>query len=271
MRGFIILLVLTLFLVPKESSAQMVTVKEKPSFYLGKRSTVALNAGLQPTLAPMNPAKDQSTTRESILPFPIYANIKPELTYTFALNNKVAIYVRGGLNKSSRTSDQYDYITYYLEDSDYYVDLKEQGSPIMKGKSLGAGFTFFKRRKAAIAPIGNHFSLGFSMNDFNVTREGVYLQYNTDFGTTERVDLSSYTSKIKYYGLEMNFATNQPITRELFYQLGISTTFTTRLLSRFALDDSSLDIDPQLRIHDIDALALRDILVLKLGLGYVIF
>jgi hypothetical protein len=246
------------------SDAQMVTVKEKPSFYLGKRSIVTLNLGLQPTISPMNPGTKRDKT------IPIYPNLKSELTYTIALNNKVAFFAKLATNKSSR--QEADDIRYIGGNVSSYIYLKEEGMPVMKGTTLGAGFSFFKRRKAAIAPIGSHFSLGLLSHKYNVTYSGMSLVSYDDYYGPVDLDISDRKSSFRYISLEMAFCTNQLITKNLYYHLGFSTSFHSRLATKLLGDKNSADsIDNQLFSANLDGLAFRDIAVLKIGLGYVLF
>jgi hypothetical protein len=264
MRNVTFLLLLLAALAPIVSSAQMITVKERPSFYLGKRSIVTLNLGLQPTISPMNPGTKSDKN------IPIYPNLKSELTYTIALNNKVAFFAKIGTNKSSR--QEADDISYIGGNVSSYIDLKEEGMPIMKGNTIGAGFSFFKRRKAAIAPIGSHFSLGLLSHKYNVTYNGMSLVSDDDYYGPVSLDISDRKSSFRYISLEMAFCTNKLITKNLYYHLGFSTSFHSRLATKLLGDKNSADsIDNQLFSANLEGLAFRDIAVLKIGLGYVLF
>jgi hypothetical protein len=267
MRQIAIYIFALALLAPLGSVAQMVTVKEKPSFYLGKRSAVSLNLGLQPTLSPSKPIESDPNNPTEDKLIPIYANVKSELTYSLALNNRVAFFVKGGLNKTSRNPETGLY--FRDQNGNSYNYLREIGAPIMKGNSIGAGFSFFRKRRAALAPMGSHFSMGVIRHKYNVSYEGMSLVGDDNFGGPVSFDLSDRTASFRYYALEMSFATNKPITKELYYQLGFSSSFQTRLISQLLEENKGDDLEQQLLQNDIAALAFRDIVVLKLGLGYV--
>ncbi|MFT5348627.1 MAG: hypothetical protein ACI9M3_001668 [Bacteroidia bacterium] len=271
MRKILLFTTLAIFIFcTLPSDAQMVTVKEKPSFYLGKRSTLHLVIGIQPTISPMKPEKDVNTDPYKDKILPVFANIKPEITYTFALNNKLSFFAKAALIQTSRTSGlEIDYTT---ESGEYYY-LREEGMPLMKGTSFGGGLSFSKNTKGALAPIGAHFSLGLISHKYKVTYENMYLT-NRSSSTPFIEDLQDHTTDLNYYSLEISFGTNQPITRNLYYHLGFSSSINSLLLkkSQFTNDSySENEIDSGLLSNNIDGLMFRDIAVLKLGLGFMLF
>jgi hypothetical protein len=250
---------------------QMVTVKDKPSFYLGQRSTLSLSLGIQPAFDPMGP-KDYSVENSEKY-INIFVHVKPELTYTYALSNKVALFARAAKFNTSRLVSDYESFT-IQEDNGYdYSFYKETVAPKMRGSSVGLGLSFFKTRKAALAPIGKHFSVCFMRHNYNMSYEDNSFLVSEDYNSvTKKLDISDRESSFNYYSLEVGFGTNQLISNNLYYHLGFSTIFTTRYVTR-ALGDKNAkdDIDRNLFANNIASLSYRDIAVFRLGLGYVLF
>jgi hypothetical protein len=247
------------------ANAQMVTVKEKPSFYLGKRSNITLSLAFQPVLSPTKP----KVTNLSIHPY-----LRAEITYNFALNNKVAIYLRGALNKSSREESSRETYSIYDDFGSREFYITEEGMPVMKGQTIGVGLSFYRRKKAALAPMGSHFSIGLSHHKYNVSYEDMFITLEEIYNGQgpQRININNYTNSFKFLSIDFAFTNNQPVTRNLYIHYGFSSSFSTRILTQ-ALGRNRLKdpINRHLFKNDLDGLALRDIAVVKLGLGYVLF
>jgi hypothetical protein len=252
------------------AQAQMVTVKEKPSFYLGKRANLTFALGLQPTLFPSKPVTNNPDGPNNTNRL-IYGNVKSEFTFNIALNNKVAVYLKGATLRTSRTTN---FISYYDQVNSNYYTLREETTPAIRGRTVGAGFSFYRKSRAAIAPMGSHFSIGLSKHTLNISYEDSKLiERGSNFSSKPfELDISDRTSSFHYFSLEMAFTNNQPITQNLYYHYGFSTSINSVRLNAL-LEDSSAkdDIDEQLFDSNLSALSFRDFAVLKIGLGYMLF
>lgn len=233
------LLTISAILLTLSASAQLVVIKEKNSYYHGKRSSINFNFGLQPTISP----KKKDTPSGGFLGLGIYSNSKPELTYKFALNNRAAVFAKGSLIQSSRD------ILYGT-----VGNTRETKRPEMKGNTIGFGMSWYHNNKAAMAPMGRNFSAGIMRHKYNVS----YTLSNNN----------PLTSELKYYSLELSYCNNQPITKYLYYQLGFSTSFNTLIVDRLTGDNDGLA--NALKFQDVEGLAYRDIAVIRVGLGYVL-
>ena len=258
--------VLVFLLISLFAEAQMVTVAEKPSFYLGMRSNITLSLAVQPVHSPTKP-NNRNPDERSPLAYP-YA--RPELTYTIALRNKVSFYVRGVLNKSSRVSKN---LGIYDTLNDLNIPLKEVGMPSMKGNAIGAGFSFYRRKKAAIAPMGSHFSIGLSRHKYDVRYTGMYLKETRyDRQDKEPIDISNLSNTFRYLTLDIAFTNNQPITKKLYYHYGFSSSLNSRFVTIAIGNNNPQNTIPyELLENDLNSFLLRDIAMLKLGLGYMLF
>lgn len=250
------------------AQSQMVTVKEKPSFYLGKRATFDLNLAVQPAFVPqkaaaeIDPNLDRNNTSGGI-----FIHFNPQANFTYALSNKVAVYLKGAANTRSRETEYYN----LTEDQGnrYYVGVYEYGQPTMKDKAWGIGLAFFKTKQGFLAPIGTNWKIGVSKHHIKVNHDNTYYAYKSQNG----VPIEKYNNleyNIKNFSLDLEFAIQDLISENLYYSFGLSSSLNIGLRYGFN-DDESGDVVSQLSRINKESLLYKDIAVLKLGLGYVIF
>ena len=93
------LITLCLTSVAYFSMAQMVSIKERPSFYLGQRGSIGISMMAMPSFNPMF-AQEERETSESFR-----THLATKVDYTFALTNKWAAKVVLGAHTKSRESE----------------------------------------------------------------------------------------------------------------------------------------------------------------------
>lgn len=262
---------LTLVLVTICSYAQMVTIKEKPSFYLGQRGTLDISLLFQPSVAPMfakdlNAREFRDKEDEKILP--IYLLVNPQLEYTYAFNNNLAAYVRGGYAISSRAPSYEDY------DDKLREYLSESGMSKITRNTIGFGLAVYFSGRAAIAPIGTNFSLGLSKHTVRATYEGLTagkINYNTNKFEPYR-DLNNNESMFEYSTLDWGFQAKELITSKVYLNYGISGSFKLNLQS--GIGATNYDNDETYEMQQLNntraSFAFRDLLILRIGAGMVI-
>lgn len=254
------------------SFAQMVTVKEKPSFYLGQRGTIDVNLLTQIGFSPMlqsdkNYFEHSDEEYETINPFHLLIN--PQAEYTFALNNVFAMYVRGAYAVSSRDP------IYMGSEISGSNSVYESGTPKIKRTTMGFGFSVFLNNKAAIAPIGTHFSVGFSSHKVIADHSGVMLgsyNYNSqEFDVIRSVD--NEIVEFDYKSIDWGFQMKDLIGPNLYLKYGIAGSFNIGVKTGLISDDYSYS-EPTFKDRQLDAAResymLRDLLILKFGAGYVL-
>ncbi len=253
------------------SFAQMVTVKEKPSFYLGQRGTIDVNLLTQIGFSPMlqsdiNYFEHSDEEYETINPFHLLIN--PQAEYTFALNNVFAMYVRGAYAVSSRDP------IYMGSEISGSNSVYESGTPKIKRTTMGFGFSVFLNNKAAIAPIGTHFSIGLSTHKVVADHSGIQLgtrDYNTQ--KFEIVgDVKNEIVEFDYKSLDWAFQMKDLIGPKLYLKYGIAGSFNLGV--RTGLISDTYNSEPTGKERQLEAAResylLRDLVILKFGAGFVI-
>jgi hypothetical protein len=242
------LYLILLFLVPLTSLGQMVTVKEKPSFYQGKRFTADLSLKYQLTNAPQKPFKEYAEIERSAN---LYFHIDPEVKFNYALSNKVALYAKLGATRTSH-QPEYDGSNSYLQ-----TDLS--------GNSLGLGFSFFKKKKGAIAPVGRYFSFGLSRHSYKLT-PGVIIKSQSK--TVEKSP-ESFSIPLRNYSFDLELGTKNLITSKVYYNFSFQLTgnFGTSQVAR-TIDDQGYE---ELGLIIGNRIRIKDLALFKVGLGYVVF
>ena len=249
MRNSLLVLGLSLlFFAVHPVNAQMVTVKEKSSFYQGKRFTADLNLKYQLTNAPQKPFKEYPQ-RDRFLN--LHFHIDPEVKINYALSNKVALYAKLGPSRTSHlpTREQFG--------SSFQTDLS--------GNSMGLGFSIFKKNKGAIAPIGRYFNIGLSRHSYKLT-PGVTVNRQTK---TIQASTESFSIPLRNYSFDLEFGTKKLITTMLYYNFSFQLTgnFGTSQIAR-AIEDEGYD---NLGSVIATRIRIKDLALFKLGLGYVLF
>ncbi|NNJ55814.1 MAG: hypothetical protein HKP14_06765 [Bacteroidia bacterium] len=254
------------------SFAQLVTVKEKPSFYLGQRGTIDVNIltqiGFTPMLASdLNYAEYEEVTSEQInLP---HILINPQAEYTFALNNILAVYLRGALAVTSRDP------VYMGSDNSSSSSLYESGTPKIRRRTFGFGFNVFLNNKAAIAPVGTNFSIGFSTHSVVADHSGMTLgtfSYNP-YEFVELRDVDNEIVEFDYKSIDWGFQWKDLIGPKLYIQYGVAGSFNLGVKTGLIEGDYSYSEktfkDRQLEAAR-ESYMLRDLVMFKLGVGYVL-
>jgi hypothetical protein len=247
MRNVTFLLLLLAALAPIVSSAQMITVKEKPSFYLGKRFTADLSLKYQLTNAPQKPF-EKYEDRDRLVN--LYFHIDPEVKFNYALSNKVALYAKLGLTRTSHLPE-------YNGNSYFQTDLS--------GNSLGLGFSFFKKKKGAIAPVGRYFSFGLSRHSYTLT-PGVIIRSQSK---TVEESPESFSIPLRNYSFDLEFGTKNLITSKVYYSFSFQLTgnFGTSQVVRTIEDEGYEDLGFVIG----NRIRIKDLALFKIGLGYVVF
>ncbi|MFT4826997.1 MAG: hypothetical protein ACI9GO_000382 [Bacteroidia bacterium] len=249
MRKAILILGLSLLLFAVHpANAQMVTVKEKPSFYLGKRFTADLSLKYQLTNAPQKPF-EKYEERDRLVN--LYFHINPEVKFNYALSNKVALYAKLGATRTSH-QPEYDGFNSYLQ-----TDLS--------GNSLGLGFSFFKKKKGAIAPVGRYFSFGLSRHSYTLT-PGVIIRSQSK---TVEESSESFSIPLRNYSFDLEFGTKNLITSKVYYNFSFQLTgnFGTSQVVRTIEDEGYEDLGFVIG----NRIRIKDLALFKIGLGYVVF
>jgi hypothetical protein len=230
------------------AQAQMVTVKEKPSFYLGKRFTADLSLKYQLTNAPQKPF-EKYEDRDRLVD--LYFHIDPEVKFNYALSNKVALYAKLGTTRTSHLPE------YYGINSDFQTDLS--------GNSLGLGFSFFKKKKGAIAPVGRYFSFGLSRHSYTLT-PGVIIRSQSK---TVEESPESFSIPLRNYSFDLEFGTKHLITSKVYYNFSFQLTgnFGTSQVVRTIEDEGYEYLGSIIG----DRIRIKDLALFKIGLGYVVF
>jgi hypothetical protein len=229
------------------AQAQMVTVKEKPSFYLGKRFTADLSLKYQLTNAPQKPF-EKYEDRDRLVN--LYFHIDPEVKFNYALSNKVALYAKMGLTRTSHLPE-YDGNSYF--------------QTALSGNSLGLGFSFFKKKKGAIAPVGRYFSFGLSRHSYTLT-PGVIMRSQSK---TVEESPESFSIPLRNYSFDLEFGTKNLITSKVYYNFSFQLTgnFGTSQVVRTIEDEGYEDLGFVIG----NRIRIKDLALFKIGLGYVVF
>jgi hypothetical protein len=235
------------------AQAQMVTVKEKPSFYLGQRFTVDLNLKSQLTNAPQKPFEKYEERNRVV---DLYFHVNPEIKFNYALSNKTALYAKLGTSRTSHMPEYDPKGPYFQTD--------------LSGNSMGLGFSFFKKRKGAIAPMGRYFSFGLSRHSYKLT-PGV--TFNSQNKTVEESS-ETFSISLQNYSFDLEFGTKKPITTKVYYNFSFQLTgnFGTSQVARTIDDQGYEDLGYEdLGIAIGNRIRIKDLALFKLGLGYVVF
>jgi hypothetical protein len=231
------------------ADAQMVDIKERNSFFIGKRNSVDISLNLLPSLEPQRPV---TTENIGFNISGIYTHINPEISYTFAVSNKFALYAmasqytRSRLPQEFASRDNWDYT--------YFQDVK---TPKLIDRGVGFGLAFFQTQKGSYAPIGGYFKIGAKWHN-------VSAQYSP-FSNPE-LTIPSYTMKLVSGHVE--FGLKKPISDALYYDIGLGFARVLPLpkVDYIYLDSELLD---QAKYWDQKSLSYSELVKVKFGLGAV--
>jgi len=265
----------TLVFCSLSSIAQVVKVKEKSSFFLGKRGTIDINLMVQPSLQPSRmPDKDiyeeDKYNRRIARLIPIYTHVSPELKYTFAINNRLSVYGKYNLYSRSKLDAETSIEVERNGVSDYF---EEYGYAQLKGRSYGLGLQWFQRSRAAIAPIGFYYGVGVAKHDYNVTHEGMTLATRDPGGpfTSEFISIADKELDFSFISLDFEIGNNQPISKFLYYKLAVSSSanFGLEILGDQGTHFYNT-VDEYLTYNAKQSMAFNNAFVLKAGVGFII-
>lgn len=264
------------------SQAQMITVKERPSFYLGKRATLDVNLLVQPSLEPRKkPEEDiysmRKYERASQKTIGIYTQISPEIKYTYALSNKFGLYAKANTFSRYKLDSENSFNVSTGEnswDNEYY---EEYGYAKLNGFSYGAGVKWFRNGKAAIGPIGSYFGIGLTRHNYNVTHDGMILATddpgsNSSWGSSiDIIAIDDWEVNFSYMTMDFEFGSTHQITKDIYYKLGVSSSLNFGLgtldLNSYSDNQTS---EEYLTKNAKESLAYSNLMVLKFGLGFVV-
>ena len=247
----------------------MVTVKEKNSFFGGKRFTADLN--LLTTLG-YNRQRPYNTTcalkdlpEERILP------TKPQFNFsanaTIALSNAFCFY--GRIARHSASTKPLNDI-YIRDASDYYNQL---GSPKITTQSYGLGMTFMRRKFGSLAPIGHYFSIGISWVHHRIDFQESFLAkfdtYNGNSTYTSGTEyyLSRYTQTVSTVSFDMEMGSTKMFTEKFYYKLSLLSSFNFEP----PYNTHHTEIEDALVTPLVNSQKIAYIAQLKLGLGALLF
>ena len=271
-----ILGIITLVLLSStHAMCQLVHVKEKSSFYMGKRGTLDINLLVQPSLQPGSAPdhdifEEDKYDRKNAEFLPIYTLVSPEMKYTFAISNKFSAYVNGNLYSRSKLDAE---VGFYLEERFDYEYIEEYGYAKLKGRSYGLGFQWFQTKKAALAPMGFYIGVGAAKHDYTVTHEDVYLSDADISGTygSYLYKLDNIKLDFSYASLNFEIGNTQPLSKLVYYKLALSSSANIGLGTFGNNKSSSRNTVEGYLLHTArQSLTFNNIFVLKMGLGLVI-
>lgn len=252
--------------VTASSFGQMIEIKEKNSYYLGYRGAVNVAANLQPTLH-TSFATDQKKTSL------IGAVLAPSIGYTFALSNKVSVQLMGEIHKTTRDSrDIYDMdprVVVRNQGRTFYLD-EETGTPQYSGRALALKFNFHLKKRAALAPIGSHISLGVKQTWLKANHSNITLSEYVFSGTSDlKLTLDDFIINHQMVSFTFDYVTRDMLTDKLFIDLGFG--FATPPLQRSYYSNKKTDaINNSMVNATFNRYILHDVLRLSFGLGYVV-
>jgi hypothetical protein len=217
----ILILISFLISVCTTSVAQMVTVKEKASGYLGKRLVVGIHLKGGPSGSPQTNVVGNST----------FININKDLLFSlgYAVKNKNTLGICIGSASTSAS----------LVNDDGYLELGDgsradvsytEGRPAISDAYGGVSYKWFATYKGAIAPIGAYIKTGLVIH-----------KYKVDVSKIELFAREDYNDDAVLYKLsETNYTFIAP---ELQLGLGKSTILFEGLLFDYGLDVGLLVTD----------------------------
>lgn len=241
------------------ASAQLVYVKEKPSFYLGQRLALDINLGVQLAAQPQRGPReiDLEPKRYGGNLAGIFVHANPEVTANFALWNAFGIYGKVGYSKRSRVAS-----------SSSFNGLYEYGATQISGTSLGAGLAFFFREYGSIAPLGSQLKVGMSLYYYKVKHQGMFYASSGSYDNLPEnpdLDLTPHEVEIRHGSVDVEYSFREAISDKLYYNIGVSTSlnFNSREDKVKNTDELLFRLEKSAR----ESFILKDLLVFKVGLG----
>lgn len=248
-------------------NAQMVSVKEKNSFYVGKRSAVSAGINLQGTLHATIASEESKYNLIGMV-------ISPKVEYTYGLTNGLSIQVLGEIHKTTRNTRTDNYYRFFeVPDNipfsnNYFEYDKEFGMPQYFGTSLGLKLNWHLKNRAALAPIGPHIGLGLKHGTIRANYD--FLRYTGfhSYGNPKSPDLSlvGETSKHKMINLNFDYVGREMVAENMFIDFGVSFALPPLIYSSsYSNENNSLQED---MLESIRArYVLHDLVQLKLVQG----
>jgi hypothetical protein len=241
------------------ASAQLVYVKEKPSFYLGQRLALDINLGVQLAAQPQRGPReiDLEPKRYGGNLAGIFVHANPEVTANFALRNAFGIYGKVGYSKRSRVAS-----------SSSFNGLYEYGATQISGTSLGAGLAFFFREYGSISPLGSQLKVGMSLYNYKVKHQGMFYASSGSYDNLPEnpdLDLTPHEVEIRHGSVDVEYSFREAISDKLYYNIGVSTSlnFNSREDKVKNTDELLFRLEKSAR----ESFILKDLLVFKVGLG----
>jgi hypothetical protein len=175
------------------------------------------------------------------------------------------------MSKSSRNVGEPVEYSYVKDNIPLYAVLYESEMPLLQHRKIGIGMTWFRKKKAAMGPVGPYFSIGANMNVIKSQYSGtarVLKNYSQDRSTQ---DLGNITNEFRYFTGVMEFGNNGMITKDIFYNLGLSFGANMRLGANALQGYDDYDMEEALERADRNSLQFRDAVSIKIGIGALLF
>lgn len=192
--------------------AQMIDVKSKNGFFMGKRIAVSAQAMVQPVIR-------GTIDYEKFMEFP---GISPRLDATYALNNGSSVKVFTSFSKLSRGKSYF----FYMNGSGKYQELGE--NPVIRSTNLGVQYNFHFKGRGALAPAGGYFGLGLGIRSASEFHDGMEVgYYGNSYDLLNSVDVSHTEVSTTSLLFIMEYSHRFPVTDQVFWEMGASNLWTT--------------------------------------------
>ena len=243
--------------------AQMVSVQEKTSGYLGSKFLIGLNIVGGPSTAPQN---SKSETSSEGLNLSINRGL--ELEFSTVLSSGVCMFVSGF---QSSTSADIGYRTIKLEEDplsqyDNFARI-EEGKPSIVDRGGGIGFKVFRKKKGALAPLGTYFQVAARFHSISVDMSDLVFGVSY-FDGWESID--------RTYKLE-NTTFTVP-GQELQLGMGVTSAVKNKVLIDFKVVSGYLvgayyspfteTFNKQIKVDVLDRVRRKQLINISLGAAY---
>lgn len=263
-----------------QSFSQMIFVKERPSFYLGKRATLDINIVYQPGLEPgIKPKHDILTMdkqdRNNSKIFPLYTHVNQEVAYSLGLTNSLGAYAKFGYYSRSKNDSYYSVSSSSSSLLPHLSGFSEFGYAQLRGLSYGLGVKWFQNSKAALGPIGSYLSFGSTKHNYSVTHKDMYLsegELARDWvSVDDAIPLDDYRVDFSYFTIDFEMGNTHLITKNIYLKLALSSSLNLGL-ETFGDQISPVhqSVEEYLTYTAKQSMAYSNLITMKGGLGFVL-
>jgi predicted porin len=244
------------------SAAQMVTVKEKASGYLGKRLTIGVHMKASPSFQPQRAAD-----------YPRFISINKDMLFSldYAVRNKRAIGISLGSARTSAdlvaTSEGDITIGNGKKLEVYQVN----GNPDIRNSYAGLDYSWFRTTKGAIAPVGAYFKLGLLVHRYSIDQSAISVLAKENYYD----DLNTYELNEKEYSfmapeVQLGVGKTRVLFSGLLLDYGLDLALLASNLESYVIYRSNYNIEENIKAEINRRLVRRQIINVHLGLRFAL-